>query len=191
MKKKRRLKPKIRILITFIIAIILFGYVSYSAINYSISKTKFEKEEKVLKEKLGNLKDKEEDLNQEISKLKDDDYLARYAREEYLYSKDGEYVIKIEDKKEETTEEKHQEKSFVKYIIYGCIIIIIIASIIFILKLRKPKKDIPEKWISFIILNCLFLLKCFYYHNNFYLYIHTLKLLNYLENDALNGCNRL
>ena len=81
MKKKRRLKLKVRTLITFIVAIILFGYVSFGIINYSVSKKKFENEEKILETRLYELKDKETDLNQEISKLKDDDYLARYARE--------------------------------------------------------------------------------------------------------------
>jgi cell division protein DivIC len=38
----------------------------------------------------------EEKLQSEIIKLQDPDYVARYAREKYLYSKDGEIIIKIE-----------------------------------------------------------------------------------------------
>ena len=39
-------------------------------------------------------------LNQEIIKLQDPEYLARYAREKYFYSKDGELIIKLPDEEE-------------------------------------------------------------------------------------------
>ena len=39
--------------------------------------------------------EEEETLKSEIVKLQDDEYIARYAREKYLYSKDGEIIIKI------------------------------------------------------------------------------------------------
>ena len=39
----------------------------------------------------------EEKLNDEISKLNDPEYLAKYAREKYLYSKKDEIIIKIDD----------------------------------------------------------------------------------------------
>ena len=41
--------------------------------------------------------EEEDQLNDEISKLQDPEYLAKYAREKYLYSKDDEIIIKIED----------------------------------------------------------------------------------------------
>ncbi len=94
---KRRVKVKVRALIVFIVTIILFGYVSYNVIYYGMAKKNYENEQNELQVQLRELKDKETDLNDEITKLKDEDYLARYAREEYLYSKDGEYIIKIED----------------------------------------------------------------------------------------------
>ena len=31
----------------------------------------------------------------EVTKLHDDDYVARYAREKYMYSLPGEFIIKI------------------------------------------------------------------------------------------------
>ena len=36
-------------------------------------------------------------FKKEIEKLKEPDYIARYAREKYLYSKDGEIIIRIPD----------------------------------------------------------------------------------------------
>lgn len=47
------------------------------------------------------LLDEEESLNSEVTKLHDEDYVARYAREKYMYSLPGEIIIKIPDNKEE------------------------------------------------------------------------------------------
>lgn len=138
MRKKTRVKVKIRTLLTFVITIVLFGYVSFSVIYYGISKNKFEQEEIALKEKLENLKEQEIDLNSEISKLKDDDYLARYAREEYSYSKKGEYIIKLEEN-EEAKEVEIVEKSKITIYYFIPIILIIGVSIFIIFKKKKIK----------------------------------------------------
>ena len=53
------------------------------------------KEADELEEKLADLVLEEEELNQEIVKLQDPEYLARYAREKYFYSKDNELIIRI------------------------------------------------------------------------------------------------
>ena len=42
-----------------------------------------------------SLKEEEESLNSEVTKLHDSDYIARYARERYMYSLPGEIIIKI------------------------------------------------------------------------------------------------
>ena len=39
-------------------------------------------------------------LETDVVKLQDPDYVAKYAREKYLYTKDGELVIKIIDENE-------------------------------------------------------------------------------------------
>ena len=54
-------------------------------------------EKKTLSEKLVTLKDEEDKLNSDIKKLKDPEYVARYAREKYMYSKDGELIIRLPD----------------------------------------------------------------------------------------------
>ena len=53
------------------------------------------KEAEMLEKQMIVLSDKEEELNNEIIKLQDKDYLARYAREKYFYSKNGELIIRI------------------------------------------------------------------------------------------------
>lgn len=52
-------------------------------------------EKKELKKELVALKEKEEELKVDASKLQDPDYIARYAREKYSYSKDGEIILRI------------------------------------------------------------------------------------------------
>lgn len=51
-----------------------------------------------LEKKLADLQEEEKELNSEIVKLQDPDYLARYAREKYFYSKDNEIIIRIPTK---------------------------------------------------------------------------------------------
>lgn len=46
-----------------------------------------------------NLLHDEESLQSEITKLQDNDYVARYAREKYLYSLPDEVIIKLPDSK--------------------------------------------------------------------------------------------
>lgn len=52
-------------------------------------------EKRELEKQLISLKNKEKELKVDADKLQDPDYIARYAREKYLYSKDGEFILKI------------------------------------------------------------------------------------------------
>ncbi len=63
---------------------------SYELYTKSVEKKEFQAE-------LAELKDKEDELKGQVNKLQDPDYIARYAREKYLYSKDGEIIIRIPD----------------------------------------------------------------------------------------------
>lgn len=45
--------------------------------------------------KYNNLLSQEEQLQSDVNKLQDSNYVARYAREKYLYTKDGELIIRI------------------------------------------------------------------------------------------------
>ncbi len=58
--------------------------------NNIILKKKLEKEYQ-------ELQDKQEVLEQEVVKLQDPEYVLRYAREKYGYSKDGELIIRINE----------------------------------------------------------------------------------------------
>ena len=94
--KRATKKDKRRIFILIVILIPLLVLFISNIWKYGIQivkniKTK-EELDLVYKEKLKE----EEKLQSEITKLQDPEYIARYAREKYLYSKDGEIIIKIE-----------------------------------------------------------------------------------------------
>ena len=61
----------------------------------------YQNEQKVheLNEKYERLVDQEYDLSGQVNKLQDPDYVAKYAREKYLYTSDGEKIIDIETNK--------------------------------------------------------------------------------------------
>ena len=97
-KKKRKVKKKARRIATFglvsIIAIVVV-FVTVGSIFKELV-TKYQ-EKKSLESKLINLEEKEKELQNDVKKLEDPDYLARYAREKYFYSKDGELILRIPD----------------------------------------------------------------------------------------------
>ena len=77
----------------FSVCVIFFVVLSvYNVIADIIDKYK---EADMLEKQMIVLNEKEEELNSEIIKLQDKDYLARYAREKYFYSKNDELIIRI------------------------------------------------------------------------------------------------
>lgn len=96
-KKKLGKKAKKRIFLCFIVFGAIIGSLSYSFFTNVGKIIEIRNEKNDLKDKLASLKDEEETLNSDIKKLEDPDYVARYAREKYLYSKEGELIIRIPD----------------------------------------------------------------------------------------------
>lgn len=100
-KKKNKLnkKVKIRIFLFFVLvgSILVYLGCNFFTNLYKIVEIKGEKQ--FLNDKLASLRNDEIILNSDIKKLKDPEYIAKYAREKYLYSKDGELIIRIPDDK--------------------------------------------------------------------------------------------
>ena len=96
-------KPKnngnhIFILIVLLIALMVVMGMSVSKVIIQIYDKYNEASE--LEAQLADLKDNEEKLESEIKRLQDPEYLARYAREKYFYSKENELIIRIPEKEE-------------------------------------------------------------------------------------------
>ncbi len=89
-KEKNRL---IIISITMISLLVYFGFNVYS----DFSKIKENKTvTNQLKTEYENLLDEEKKLNSEVAKMQDSAYVARYAKEKYMYSSDNELIIRID-----------------------------------------------------------------------------------------------
>ena len=93
-KKSKKKKKNYTILITlgFLCIIIAISYL-FATCFFNVYKMYKQKED--LSKELSNLEKEEEKLSSEVDKLKDKEYIARYAREKYLYSANGEYIIKL------------------------------------------------------------------------------------------------
>lgn len=120
-------------IIYFLISLIFNIYTIY---NLSIEK-------KALEDRFLALKEEAEELKLDIEKLNDEKYLADYARENYLYSKDNEYIIQIEEIVE--TQEEIDTISTVinkNYILLGLGLLLVL---IFIYILTKGKKNNKKK----------------------------------------------
>lgn len=92
MKKSNKMK---RVLLISILTIGLISCLLGSLFSlWSEIFTKSSEKEIYTKE-LSELKEEEEYLSMEVEKLKDPDYVSRVARDQFLYSKDGEFNIRI------------------------------------------------------------------------------------------------
>ena len=98
-KRKCSKKTKSRIFLSFIIFGAVICSLSYNFFTNISKIVEIKQEKRDLNNKLVNLKEEEETLNSDIKRLEDPDYVARYAREKYLYSKEGELIIRIPDDK--------------------------------------------------------------------------------------------
>ena len=96
-RKKVPKKAKRRLLIFGPLAVFVIIYCLFTFVTTSINLYNLRKEEKMLNKKLAGLKADADSLKNEINKLQDKEYIARYARENYLYTKNGEYVIKLDE----------------------------------------------------------------------------------------------
>ena len=91
--KKYRLRFAIYILIIIGIA----GMLGFSCFNIWTQIYENEKKVAELDEKYNELVDQEYTLSGQVNKLQDPEYVAKYAREKYLYTSKGELIIDIED----------------------------------------------------------------------------------------------
>ena len=94
-KTKTKAKSRRRMLFLGLTSIIVIVATTFTIGKYWIEIYDKYQEQKKLEKELISLKNKEKKLKMDANKLQDPDYIARYAREKYLYSKDGEFILKI------------------------------------------------------------------------------------------------
>lgn len=96
-KKRYSTKTKGRMLVIFMffgMIIFTLGYTLFVNLN---DINKLNNEKKKLDEEYIILLDEEAMIEADIKRLEDPVYIARYVREKYMYSKDGELILRIGD----------------------------------------------------------------------------------------------
>ncbi len=143
-KKKMTKSAKRRLTILMPIVILAVGYFGFTIVMTTVQLYQLHIEETTLKSKLNDLKGDSKELKTQITKLQDKEYVARYAREQYLYTKDGEYVIKTNDKKENSKDNNNFEIN-PDYIMYGSIAVGILVILYVIIKSARNRKKSKKK----------------------------------------------
>lgn len=144
--KKVTKASKRRLMIFGTLSCIIMAYALINLITYSYRMKKLSDRQAKLTMELKSLKEEEGNLKNEIQKLKDPDYLARYARENYLYTKNKEYVIKVDEvSKQEQEEEKKNILGKYEYIIIPGVVILLSMIIYILHTLKKDKKKTKRK----------------------------------------------
>ncbi|MEG1309958.1 MAG: septum formation initiator family protein [Bacilli bacterium] len=132
-KSNKLLKRRLRFFLGPI-SIGVFCFLIYTTFNYVYTIENLKNRKKELEQKLVILKEEAKEMNNEIERLKDPEYIAKYARENYYYTKSGEYVLKI-NKKEKLKQETNKitKKEYYRiagYTISGVLFLYIITKII-------------------------------------------------------------
>ncbi|MBR3146439.1 MAG: septum formation initiator family protein [Bacilli bacterium] len=94
-KNTSRKKARRRMLLLGLTSIVVIFAMTFTIGKYWVEIFEKYQEKKELDKELTLLKEKEEELKVDANKLQNPDYIARYAREKYQYSKDGEFILQI------------------------------------------------------------------------------------------------
>lgn len=92
---KKNSKARYRLLLFVPICLVVILAIVVSVGNYWVKIGNKYKEKAELENQIIVLKEKEEELKVDVERLEDPDYVARYAREKYMYSKDGEIILRL------------------------------------------------------------------------------------------------
>ena len=137
---KRRISKASKRRLTFFgtISLIAIVYFCFSLFYNVYTIYELNKEKGELENLYIELQEEAESLKIDIEKFNDSNYLANYAREHYLYSKDGEYIIKLDDIEEIENDIDDDIKK--NYTITALSLIIIFIFVYIIVKNKKVRK---------------------------------------------------
>lgn len=139
MKRKKKKVSKVfkrRLAIFGSLSVFIILYTIGSLIFYNYKIYSLKNEQNNLNNKIISLKKDAEEYKTTILKLQDPEYLARYARENYLYTKENELVLDLRESENELVEIE-KEKTDYKFIIMGSGLIILLLIYIITKKNKK------------------------------------------------------
>ncbi len=96
-KRKITKKERRRLTIFVLSFIFIIGFTCINIFPDWLKIMKNKQEITLLQSSYEELLDTEEALKAEVQKLQDPDYVERYAKEKFLYTKDGEIIIRKTD----------------------------------------------------------------------------------------------
>ena len=94
--KRKILKHRIRIFVAFIVFGTVTVCLGYNLFMNIINIKKMQEEKSELYNQISLLEEEKKILETDILKLEDPDYIAKYVREKYFYSKDGELILRLD-----------------------------------------------------------------------------------------------
>ena len=121
-----------------ILSVVCIFYFLFCVVYEVYQIHKLENEKIELKKEYSELKKDAKKLQLQIDELNDPEYLAKYARENYSYSKEGEYIIKLKEEDEKISKVNNEINS--NYIFISLSAFITSVFFIFIIKSRKKNK---------------------------------------------------
>ncbi len=95
MKPRISKKSKRRLIMISFLMLVCIGIIAGSVLKDLLAIMDNKKKAVALEAKYNELLKEEKELKAEVTKLKDPEYVARYARETYYYSLPGEVIIKM------------------------------------------------------------------------------------------------
>ena len=138
MARKTTAQAKRRLVLTVPITLAIILATTFTSVLELKKIRSYEKEKKTLTLELEKLKEDAESLNLEINRLNSPEYIARYAREKFLYTKDGEKLIIVDElTKEQQIEESNKEIDYLTYILIGVGSLLFITIVYIIVKKSK------------------------------------------------------
>lgn len=95
--KKNKAKTRCRLCLFMPICLVILITIFVAVGSYWVKIANKYREKQDLANEIVALKEKEEELKVDVQRLEDPDYVARYAREKYMYSKEGEIILRLPD----------------------------------------------------------------------------------------------
>jgi len=92
-KQKKKFRARMLLFVPLCLCLVVILVITIG--RYWVAIISKYQEKDALANQLVSLKEKEAQLTVDVEKLQDPEYIARYAREKYLYSKDGEVIIRM------------------------------------------------------------------------------------------------
>ena len=138
MARKTTAQVKRRLVLTVPITLAIILATTFTSVLELKKIRSYEKEKKTLTLELEKIKEHAESLNLEINRLNSPKYIAKYAKEKFLYTKDGEKLIIVDElTKEQQIEESNKEIDYLTYILIGVGSLLFITIVYIIVKKSK------------------------------------------------------